>query len=308
MKKFSALVFALLAFTSLIAKEYPTKKDLFENTGNAEVNKRNWTHADRENESEEWKESCLFNFSYATGFMEYKTMDQREDFLEWLSLELKRKGHEVKWVDLVLTVTDLIEPAAKGNSLVSLNANLGNKIVFDSSFSRLQTLFRMEKGLKGADAKAWDDEMIVFEQEQLIQPIFNRMDIVTLEKVTKMAKGEGLYSLVTKDRLNFPGDLRSSTDRINYAQQILLPYVIEKTNADLKSSVAAQNIEAEDARSMKAAEQYLKRLEKESGTTPEPEEKVIKVKKVKEPKAMKERKSKKSESEGIQVLPESKNE
>lgn len=250
----------------------------------------------------------MFNFSYATGFMEYKTMDQREDFLEWLSLELKRKGHEVKWVDLVLTVTDLIEPAAKGNSLVSLNANLGNKIVFDSSFSRLQTLFRMEKGLKGADAKAWDDEMIVFEQEQLIQPIFNRMDIVTLEKVTKMAKGEGLYSLVTKDRLNFPGDLRSSTDRINYAQQILLPYVIEKTNADLKSSVAAQNIEAEDARSMKAAEQYLKRLEKESGTTPEPEEKVIKVKKVKEPKAMKERKSKKSESEGIQVLPESKNE
>ncbi|MES2627343.1 MAG: hypothetical protein V4616_00110 [Bacteroidota bacterium] len=303
MKRFSAIVVALLTLSPLLAKEYPTRKELFANTGTKEVNKRNWTHSDRTSNSETWKEASLFNFSYATGFEEYKTVEQRIDFLTWLSLELKRKGHEVKWVDMVITVGELIKPAAKGDDNVSLFANLGNKLVFDSTFTRLQDLYHMEKPLKGAEARAWDEAMIQFEQEQLVQPIFNRMDIVTLEKVTKMAKGEGIYSLYTKKRLRFTGDLRNLTDRINFAEQALLPYVNEKVSADLQATIASENIIAEDGKSMRAAERYLKRLEKENTTAApaktektdtlkEPKVKKVKEVKVKEPKPEKVKKTK----------------
>ncbi len=286
MKKFSVLAFALFSFTTLIAKEYSTKKELLDHVGDMETNKRNWTHADRANNTDYWKESCLFNFAYAEGSLEYTNIEQREDFLTWLSLELKRKGHEVKWVDMVITVGELIKPAANGSDNVSLFANLGNKVVFDGTFTRLQALYRMEKPLKGEEAKAWDDAMIQFEQEHLIQPIFNKMDIVTLEKVTKMAKGEGLYSLVVKERLEFPGDLRNMTDRINYAEKILLPYVNEEVSEDLQSIVASENIIAEDRRALRAAEKYLERLDKETATPTEVVEEV-KAEEVKEPKMKK---------------------
>ncbi len=295
MKKLSVIAIALLQFTALMAKEYPNKKELLAYVGDTETNRRNWTHEDRSNNTINWQEACLFNFSYATGYQEYKTIEQREDFLTWLSLELKRKGHEVKWVDMVITVGDLIQPAAKGDDNVALFANLGNKLVFDSCFSRMQTLYRMEKPLKGADAKNWDDAMIQFEQEQLIQPIFDKMDIVTLEKTTKMAKREGLYVFFVKKRLEFPGELRNMTDRINYAQQILLPYVNEKVSDDLQARVAAENIIAEDGKAMRAAERYLKRLEKENPGTVSPAE--PKAKKVKEEKPKKSKKMKDIEIE-----------
>lgn len=302
MKKFSVIAIAVLSFTTAFSKEYPSKKDLLAAAGPTDENRRNWTSSDRQNDTEDWEESCLFNFSYATGYEEYKTIEQREDFLEWLSIELKRKGHEVKWIDMVITVGDMIQPAANGSDNVSLFTNLGNKLVFDSSFTRLQALYHMDKPLKGEEAKAWDDAMIQFEQEWLIQPIFNKMDIVTLEKVTKMAKGEGVYAFYTKKELRFPGDLRNMTDRINYAQNILLPYVNEKVSKDLQAIVASENIVAEDGKAMRAAERYLERLEKENiekEPAAEREVKSVKPEKVK--------KAKKVKDIEMQVKPESKN-
>lgn len=244
-------------------------KDFEANKGSDEINRRHWVSCDRMSNNKAWKEACLFNFSYATGYNEYRSMEEREDFYRWAADTLRKQGHQIKWVEMALVVVDLVEPAAKGKGKVSQYALAGSKLVFDSSFVRLQQLFRMEKPLKNEAAKAWDDEMIRFEQEDLVQNMFNSMDIVTLEKISKMAKGEGIYSLYTKKALRFKGDLRSSSVRIEYAQKQLLPYVNDKINAAQRKRLADNGISAEDARSIKAAEKYLDTLEKEKSTETE---------------------------------------
>ncbi len=261
MKLFLFLTVSLFSAVSAFSKEYPTKKELAAATQTQEVNRRNWIHSDRERENDNWKNACAFNFSYATGCLEYINLEQREDFYEWLQAELRAKGHEVKWVAMALEVMDMIEPVIDRKDLVGLNAALANKLVFDSTFTRLQELYHMDKPLQGAAAKAWDDQMIKFEQEDLLQTIYNRMDIVTLEKITKMAKGEGLYFFKTKKKLRFKGDLRKSEDRIKYAKEQLLPVVNKKMNADFQEKLNQNGIKASDARSKRAAKKYLKRLE-----------------------------------------------
>lgn len=264
MKKLSISMFAVLLAGSLVAREFPTKKDLYATFQTKEINRRNWVHGDRESKTGTWLEACQYNFEYATGYEEYKTFDERQDFLEWINQEIKKKGHEVQWIDMALEVSEQIEGAARGNDLVALFTNLGNKVVFEGMYTRLQDLYHMEKPLRGADAKAWDDKAIQFEQEQLVQPVFDKMDIVTLEKITRMAKGEGLYFLFTPKEIRFPGDLRKSTDRITFAQEKLIPYVSQKVQAERKKNFNTEGIEANDKKSMKAAERYLKRLEKEN--------------------------------------------
>jgi len=263
------LLLALTIFTtySASAKEFPSLKDYEANKSTDEVNRRHWLKADRESNDKEWREACLFNFSYSTGYKEYRTLEEREDFYQWVADTLRKQGHEIKWVEMAITVTDLIEPAAKGESKPSKYAIAGSQLVFDSCFVRLQQLFRSEEKLKNDAAKAWDDEMIRYEQEVLIQGMFNTMDIVTLEKIANMAKGKGIYYLYTKKPLRFKGDLRSSQARIDYAHNQLLPYVNEKINAAQRKRFSDSNISAEDSKSIKAAEKYLKTLDEEKSTS-----------------------------------------
>lgn len=264
MKATALSILGLVASLMAIAKEYPTQKELEATYRDKELNRRHWAKANRENGDLIWQEACAFNFSYATGFAEYQTFDQREDFYEWLSGELRKKGHEVKWVDMALEVMDRLESVASKDDLLGLNANLANKLVFDSTFARLQELYKMPEPLQGAKAKEWDEKMIAFEQEEIIQVVYNRMDIVTLEKADRMAKGKGLYALCVPKNLRFEGDLRKPADRIQFANTKLLPYVAEKSNAEFNEELNKQGIKAEDKRSKKAAERYLKSVSPES--------------------------------------------
>ncbi len=274
-----ALAIAILPLTAVFAKEFPSAKEFEAEKGTKETNKRHWVAADRNSKNAVWNEACLFNFSYEIGYNEYKTLDQREDFYEWAADTLRKMGHEIKWIEMALTITDLIEPATAGKTKISQYAIAGNKVVFDSAFVRLQQVFRMEKPLKNEEAKAWDDNMIQFEQEVLLQPFFDKVDIVTLEKMAKMAKGEGIYMFYTTKSLRFKGDLRNIKHRVDYAHNQVLPFVNKKINADLRKRFSDNNIKAEDAKSMKAAEKYLERLEREEN--PNAGEKPVKAPKAK---------------------------
>ncbi len=258
-----ALALSLFSVNAALAKEFPSLKDYEANKSTDEVNRRHWLKADRESNDKEWREACLFNFSYATGYKEYRTREEREDFYRWAADTLRKQGHEIKWVELALEVTDLIEPAVNGNGKVSQYAKAGNALVFDSAFVRLQNLFRSADPLKNEGAKNWDDEMIKYEQEVLLASLFNSMDIVTLEKISRMAKGQGIYMFFTKKELRFKGDIRSAQARIDYAHNQLLPYLNEKINAAQLRHFRDNNISAEDSKSIKAANRYLNTLEEE---------------------------------------------
>jgi hypothetical protein len=207
------------------AREYKDMSSYKRLTGNNELNKRDWLVKHRKNNTREWLESCAFNFSYETGYLEYVNSEQRRDFYLWLHSRLKEKGHEVYWAAMAAEISDQVGKVYNKNNKIGQFARTGSKAVFDSTFSTLQRFYQQEEILKGEDAALWDKAMIQFEQEQLVQPIYNRMDPKTLEKLNNMVHRKGLYALMVEEKLKFTGDLLLLQDRIQYSENVLLAYV-----------------------------------------------------------------------------------
>ncbi len=284
MRVFLLLPLLLLGIFELSAKEFKNKKEYTYKTGGKVIHNRHWLKEHRENNTREWKAACLYNFSYEKGFKEFTTLDERADHLKWLCDTLAKKGHKVLYPRMLREITLSLKDASGKKINYKETAEdfavICNDVVFDNMYERLQELFQQTEILEGAEATEWDKESIRYEQEEVLQPIYDKLGKDVLEELNEIKyRRKNFYTGRFKvgfieDRKDSTTVVESSDDRIAYEQEDVLEYtqqLVDKENAKkkvvkqkptIRETVEQMELPSEVRRQEREEKKVLKRREK----------------------------------------------
>lgn len=276
------LMFVSMVFPSF-GKEYKNIKDYMFATGSKELHQRHWLKSHRENNTWQWKAACLYNFSYEKGFKEFVTLDERADMLKWLSDTIAKKGHETLYPRMLREITLSLKNASTKKVNYKETAEdfavICNDVVFDNMYEKLQELFQMEEPLTGAEAKDWDKEAIRYEQEEVLQPIYDKLNKNIIAELNEIKyRRRNFYSGRFKVGYTNPEDTVAFVEdadlRVAYEQEKVLEYtqnLVEKENAKkkvikqqptIKETVEEMELPSDVRREERAQRQIEKRREK----------------------------------------------
>jgi len=110
------------------------------------------------------------------------------------------------------------------NKKIKHYASQGSHIVFDNAFTELRKLFYSSKAMAADEALVWDRLILKEEQYHWVENIYKTIDVKSLKKLERIAKGKFLYGLLMPKQVKFKGNLFNAQTRYNYALEVLRPY------------------------------------------------------------------------------------
>ncbi len=194
-------------------------------TGKSELARKDWTTKDRKSRTRQWKEACLYNFSYQGGAKEYTSMEQRTAFYNWVAKYLKSKGHEIVWPQAQAELGLYTQKTQRigFNNDIKLFLAATNKVVFDTAFTLLQEV-KNQGPIVGMEADQWDKDMAFFEQTAIYQPLIVRMEQSSVDKLNKIMHRKGFAVFSIPAELKLTGDVAKAEDRISWEENRLYPF------------------------------------------------------------------------------------
>lgn len=201
-------------------KELPDDKKL---------GKGDWHKSDRENNTDIWKNANKHNLQQTNGSLEYSTITERTAFYYWFQTETESLGYETKWAGAAFIIANQMAQTENPllnwvlSSEVKKFAQDGNKDIFDDAVPKLRKLINGPI-LKGEDVKIWDKSTLTVEQLDIAGPIYRRQTEETLNTLSKMAKGQGIYSFGVPLPLRFKAsdDVKNWQHRYNHGMNVAL--------------------------------------------------------------------------------------
>ena len=161
--------------------------------------KQDWTTADRQNNTQRWKDACLTNLN-AVDSSQYVKVVERRDFYKWFYEYTASLGYTTRWAIAAYVVAngahqiaDMdVDHSIANDTLGMANVELqgamreGNQVIFDNVLPKLKKL--LDGGpLKGRAALNWDMQVLA-EEQTLIQPMYSRMSKETVEQLNYIAR------------------------------------------------------------------------------------------------------------------------
>ncbi|MCL5246027.1 Insecticidal toxin complex protein [Cellulophaga sp. 20_2_10] len=225
MRYFFTLTLFLFFFEGSAA-EWKNLKEYEQQTGKTTFAPQDWLTQDRLKNTSVWQEANSFNLENNL-FLEYQTIVERRDFYKWYALSVEEKGHKVVWprmahfISSKLSLTTRFPYNIVARKDVVLLSKKGSKKVFNSAFPSMLKLYTRSKTLTKAESLAWDKDILYKEQYLWIENIYAEMNIKTLKRLERIAKGKFLYGLVVPNTIRFKGDLTNPKDRYAYATETL---------------------------------------------------------------------------------------
>ncbi|WP_299781994.1 Insecticidal toxin complex protein [uncultured Formosa sp.] len=226
------LFFFLVLFLSLnvvFAKEWKNLTVYKKETKLETLPRGDWFTKDRKQNSIVWQQANRFNLLYMYP-NQYTSVEQRLGFYIWLQHELDKKGNEIYWVKMAsfvsekLNVINIFPYKYVVKKTTIQNTNYGSEVVFNNSFYYLKDLFLAAKPLKNTTAEIWDLKMLYREQYEWVETVYQNIDTESLNQISQIAKGKGVYRFFVPKGLTFIGNLKNPDDRYYYAVNVLLPY------------------------------------------------------------------------------------
>lgn len=66
------------------------------------------------------------------------------------------------------------------------------------------------------------------EQCEILEPLYTKLSDKAIFRLSKMAKGKGIFKLGVPKALRFEGPIKNCENRFNHAVNKLLPYYLDK--------------------------------------------------------------------------------
>ena len=213
----------------MFAKEWKNLKAYQKETKRDSLILGEWLTKDRKQNSITWQNANAYNLSHLNSEA-YTNVGQRLGFYRWIEQELKQKGNEIHWVIMAGFISDKLSKIGvfpykyfvKKSTIYY--TNIGSEVVFKNALPYLKNVLGADEVLKGEAAETWDLEMLHREQYEWVESVYSIMDAKSLEQISEISKGNGIYGLFVPNELEFTGDLKNAEDRYLYAVNVLLPY------------------------------------------------------------------------------------
>jgi hypothetical protein len=240
-KQFKAVLFLFLfsfGFNLGTTQEWKNLKAYQKESGNLNLKEGNWLKKDRKQNTLIWQNANSYNLNLEKGNLKYKSISEIRDFYSWFDTEIRKQGHEVNGVGVAAVAASQLSKLDNGfirffivrNKEIVDFINDGSFVVFEFSFPLLQDLYNSDDLLKGEEAKNWSLKTGLQEQCEILEPLYNKLSDKALFRLSKMAKGKGIFKLGIPKALRFEGAINNCENRFNHAVNKLLPYYIENLN------------------------------------------------------------------------------
>lgn len=224
----------LLNSNFVLAQEWKNFRSYQKETGYSSLQEGCWLKKDRKKQTVVWQQSNLFNLSVKNGNLKYHTISQIRDYYLWFDSERKKQGHEIVGVGVAAIVADQLSKLNNGfirifivsNKEVEEFANKGSEIVFKFSFPLLKEVYFSDKPIKGEDAVNWSLINGEIEQCQILETLYNNLSPKAIKKLSKMAKGKGIYRIGVPKSLRYEGNIEDCQARFEHAINKVLPFYI----------------------------------------------------------------------------------
>lgn len=226
----------IISFNSslIYSQEWKNLSSYQKETGYSVLQDGCWLKKDRKSQNKVWNRANVFNLSIDNANRKYETISQIRDFYLWFDLERKKQGHEIKWIGIAaiaagqLSKLDigLIRSFVVRNKEIVKFANEGSESVFDFAFPRLKKVYFSNKILRGEDAVNWSLEFAKIEQCQILQPLYDNLSPAALDRLNKMAKGEGIFNLGIPASLKYVGPIEDCEKRIAHVKNKMFAFYL----------------------------------------------------------------------------------
>ena len=228
------ILIILLVFKSSSAQEWKSLKAYQKNTGNKELSKGCWLKKDRKKQTDVWSDANIFNLSENKGNLKYSSISQIRDFYKWADQVRIKKGHEVNAIGVGAIAAMQLSYLDNGfirffivrNKEIIVFANVGSQKVFEFAFPLLKNLYFSDHIYTSEIAKNWDAKNGLFEQCEVLEPLYQNLSRKALNKLERMAKGKGIFNLAIPNELKFVGEISDCQTRFEHGRNKIKPYYL----------------------------------------------------------------------------------
>lgn len=215
------LLLFLLQTPIVTAQEWKSLKVYRKETGQTTLQDGCWLKKDRLRNTEVWNKANLFNLAVENGNRKYSTLSEMRDFYHWFDQEIKKKGHEIKWIGIAEIVANQLSNLDYGfvrmvvvrNQEVVDFANNGCTDVLAYAFPKLKEVYFSSEILKGKTADDWDTAYGRNEQCVILEPLYKELSSKALRKLDRMAKGKGIYTFAVSKEMKYQGSIEDCESR-----------------------------------------------------------------------------------------------
>ncbi len=208
----------------MISQEWKNFKSYQKETNQSSLAEGCWLKNNRKQHDAVWNKANLFNLSVENGDLKYQNISQIRDFYIWFDLEIKKQGHNIKWIKTAGIVADQLSKLDCGfirifvvrNKEIVTFANEGSKKVFAFAFPQLKHVYFSETILKGGAAKDWDRNYGIKEQCIILEPLYEKLSKKALWKLDRMAKGKGFFVFGVSKEWRFTGSIEDCKARFEH--------------------------------------------------------------------------------------------
>lgn len=235
-KRVFLLIFTFIISIAATAQEWKNLKSYKKATGQTVLKQGNWLKKDRKRNTEQWQNANKFHLKQENGYDAYTTIQQRRDFYKWFDTWRKQKGHEFQWAGIAAIVSGQFANTENWfvATFVIRNADLlefaqqGNQAVFNDVYSGLYNVYLLDSLITGEAAANLDNSYSYREQCVIIDKLYEQQDKKVVKKLSKMAKGKGIFRFVVPKSIRFQGDIANCEDRYRHGKDILPLYYQRK--------------------------------------------------------------------------------
>lgn len=229
------ILIVLLVYKSSSAQEWKSLSPYQKKTGNIELQAGCWLKKDRKKQTEVWHNANAFNLSKKEGNLKYVSISQIRDFYKWFDLERIKKGHEVNAAGIGAIAATQLSYLDNGfirffivrNKEIVDFANEGSLRVFEFAFPLLKNLYFSKEIYTGEKAQNWDAKNGLFEQCEVLEPLYQRLSLKALTRLERMAKGKGIFNLGIPKELRFGGEISNCHARFEHGKSKIKPYYLK---------------------------------------------------------------------------------
>lgn len=146
-----------------------------------------WLSSDITGNTGVWAAANQFNLGQENGYNQFINIEQRAAFYGWFQSATDAKGFETRWAGaasgVAFAINELANPSVAGFNVTAIAdalgysssearsfADMGNKMIFEDVFPKLQTHFNWAP-ITGEAAKAWDT-LALSQAQNRIQPLY----------------------------------------------------------------------------------------------------------------------------------------
>lgn len=217
-----------------MAQEWKSLRIYRKETGRSVLEQGNWLKKDRKQQSVVWHQANSFNLTLENGFKKYEGICQIRDFYCWFDEERVKQGHEIKWIGIASVVAGqfsildngFIRRVFVGNKEAVKFILEASDSVLAFAFPILKDVYFASKPIQGEMAEKWTKDYGLHEQCDILDPLYARLSPKALNKLERMAKGQGVFRLGVPKVLKYEGNIRDCQSRFEHGMKKILPYYL----------------------------------------------------------------------------------